>query len=157
MESMCYLARMQSDPTPPEALDALSEVRERARAVRWADRRFRPILLVLAAFDLAVGVLLGLYPRGGWRYEGVVLLVIYVVAIVATAVLLRAGRVRSRAATTRFTLAIAAFSLWNGAVVAVSAASGWWAAGQPFHATVSFAVSALPLVVAAWLVGPRRP
>lgn len=149
---------MQRDPTPQEARGALSAARQHQRAVRWADRRFRPILLVLAGLDLAVGVVLGFYPsRGGWRYGGIVLLTICVVAITAIAALLRAGGVRSRAATARFNLAIAVFSLWNAAVIAVSVASGWWAAGQPgIHATMSFAVSAMPLAVAAWLAGPTR-
>jgi hypothetical protein len=125
--------------------------------VRGGDRRFRPILLVLSAAVVAVGVLLGFSPRGGWRYEGVVLLAVYVVAIVATAALLHRGGVRGRGAVTRFNLAVAVYSLWNGVVVGASVASGWWAAGQPgFHATVTFAVSALPLAVAAWIMPAKR-
>jgi hypothetical protein len=148
---------VQTDPTPHAARAALSEARDRELAVYRADRRFRPVLLVLAGFDLAVGVLLGFTSRGGWRYEGAVLLALYAVAIIASAVLLQAQPVRSRQAAARFNLTVAVFSVWNAAVIAVSVASGWWAAGQPgIHATASFAVSALPLAAAAWLVGPTR-
>jgi hypothetical protein len=144
---------MQRTPTPQEASAALAEAGERAQAVRRADRRFRPILFILAAADVGIGVLLGFYPRGGWRYAGVVLLAIYLGAIVATGVLLWRPRVRSRAAVKQFCLASAVFSLWNTAVIALSIATGWWGTSQPgFHATVSFAVAALPLVVAAWLI-----
>ena len=149
---------LPASPTPPEARAALAEADEQARAVRRADARFRPILLVLAAFAVAIAILLGFVPvRGGWPYAGVVLLAIYLVAIVALVVLVQRGRARSRVNARRFNIAIAVFSLWNAAVVGVSTASGWWGGGVPgFHATVSFAVAALPLVVGAWLVGPPR-
>lgn len=96
------------------------------------------------------------WPTGATRSRGACNHCRRLVAIVAIGALLRWGAVRSRGAPRRFNLAIAVFSLWNGVVIAVSVASGWWAAGQPgIHATVSFAVSALPLAAAACLVRPR--
>jgi hypothetical protein len=148
---------VQKTPTPQEARAALTEAGVRAQAVWGADTRFRPILLVLAAADVGIGVLLGFNPRGEWRYGGVVLLAIYLGAIIATGVLVRRPPARSRAAGMRFFLACVVFFVWNAAMIAVSVASGWWGASQPgFHVTVSFAVAALPLVVAAWLIGPPR-
>jgi hypothetical protein len=51
---------------------------------------------------------------------------------------------------------VAAFLLWNGAVIWVSIASGWWGPrqlGVHFGGTVVVAV--IPLLVAAWLIGRR--
>jgi hypothetical protein len=51
---------------------------------------------------------------------------------------------------------VAAFLLWNGAVIWVSIASGWWGPPQPgVHFGGSVVVAVIPLLVAAWLIGRR--
>jgi hypothetical protein len=57
----------------------------------------------------------------------------------------------------RFSLSVATFLIWTAAVLGVSSASGWMGTDQPgAHTTVSFAVAALPLLLAAWLIGRGR-
>lgn len=66
-------------------------------------------------------------------------------------------RIYSRWGPARFAWSCAAFTIWNAAVVGVSRAFGWWEPHQPgAHFTVSAAVAATPLLLAAWLVGKGR-
>jgi hypothetical protein len=147
----------ESIPTRREAEVALAEARNQARRVRGTDQQFRPVLIIVAAAYLAAGVVLGLSPRGGLPYQGTALLVILLGGLAVGLVLLWRIRAYSRWGLARFSLSIAACSIWNAAVIGVSTISGWESADQPgFHVTVSFAVAALPLVVAAWLIGRTR-
>ena len=51
---------------------------------------------------------------------------------------------------------VAVFLLWNGAVIWVSIATGWWGPHQPgLHFGGIVVVAVIPLLVAAWLVGRR--
>jgi len=51
---------------------------------------------------------------------------------------------------------VAAFLAWNGAVIWVSIATGWWGPHQPgIHFGGSVVMAVIPLFVAAWLIGRR--
>jgi hypothetical protein len=119
---------------------------------------------IAAAFYVALGAL-GLVPQAGPPVvaTGVadVLAPVIVGAVIVAAVLVgllalhRRTRVYSRSGSRWFNLSLAVFSLWNGAVVVASFATGWWAAHQPSsHFTVSAVVAAIPLL-AAFLIGGR--
>jgi hypothetical protein len=143
--------------TPQKAQAALAEAALRATRVRSADAQYRPILLVIAAMCLAAGVLVGMFPRGGSRFAGVALIVIFVGGLAGTLALLLRIPVYSRWGPARFAWSCAAFTIWNAAVVGVSIATGWWGPHQPgIHFTVSAAVDATPLLLAAWQIGKRR-
>lgn len=147
------------DPTnnPQEAQAALAEAARQATVVRSADAQYRPILLGLAAMCLALGVLVGMFPRGGSRFAGIAVLVVLFGGLVGTLFLLWRIPIYSRWGPVRFAWACAAFTIWNAAVVGLSIATGWWGTHQPgFHFTISAAVDATPLLLAAWLLGRRR-
>ena len=140
-----------------KAQAALTEAARQATRARSADAQYRPILLGLAAMCVAAGVLLGLFPRGGSRFAGVALIIILVGGLAGTVALLVRMRIFSRWGPVRFAWSCAAFTIWNVAVVGVSIATGWWGPHQPgIHLTVSYAVDATPLLLAAWLIGKRR-
>jgi hypothetical protein len=146
-----------TERTPQQARAALAEAARQATRVRSADAQYRPILLGLAATYLAAGVLVGMFPRGGSIVAGVGLLLILVAGLIGGVGLLWRIRIYSRWGPVRFAWSCAAFTIWNAAVVGVSSATGWWGPHQPgVHFTVSAAVAALPLLLAAWLVGRRR-
>jgi hypothetical protein len=52
-------------PTPEQARVALAEAEGRALGVRRSDGEFRFILLALVVIYVAIGVVIGLHPRGG--------------------------------------------------------------------------------------------
>jgi hypothetical protein len=121
------------------------------------DRLFRPVLLVLAAEFVALGIAMLPDPRQG-SARTTALLGVILLTCIASALLLLLNRPFSRRVVTGFSIASAGFGVWSGLVIAVSLASGWWGGdGQPgYHLTLSFAVSALPLALAAWLLGRAR-
>jgi hypothetical protein len=158
MESICYSGNMRgSTPTSQEAREALAEAARHAMRVRRADSQYRPILLGLAAAYLALGVLVGLFPRGGSVFAGAGVIVIFVGVVAATLILFWRMRVYSRWGPVWFAWSCAAFTIWNAAVVGVSIVTGWWGPHQPgLHLTVSATVATIPLLFAAWLLGKRR-
>ena len=147
-----------NDPTytPRTAQAALAEAARQATRVRSADAQYRPILLGLAAACLALGVLVGLFPRGGAPFAGIVVIAILVGGLAGVLVLLWRMRIYSRWGPVRFAWSCAAFTMWNAVVTGASVASGWWGPHQPgFHFTISAVVVATPLLLAAWLLGKR--
>jgi hypothetical protein len=145
------------DVTPMEARAALGDAKERAAQVRETDTQFRWILLVLAGIDLAAAVLVGLVPEGRSPFAGITLLVVFVGGFLAGLILLLRARAYSRRGILFFTWSCAAFTWWNAAVVGVSVATHWWGLHQPAtHFSVSAIIAAIPLLVAAWLVGRWR-
>jgi hypothetical protein len=51
---------------------------------------------------------------------------------------------------------MAVFLVWNGAVIWVSIATGWWGPKAPgIHFGGTAAVAVIPLLVATWLFGRR--
>jgi hypothetical protein len=104
---------------------------------------------------MAAGVLVGLGSRAPWT--GLAVLLVLLAVLVGGIGRMWRMRAFSRTGPRNFALAAAAFTWWNAAVVGVSVASGWWAPRQlSFHFTVSAAVAAIPLLVAAFLIGRRR-
>jgi hypothetical protein len=145
-----------TSPAPTDARASLDEAQSRAAAIRRADRQFRPILLVLAATYLVIAVLLSINPRGGNLLIGDSVVVAYVAGVGGTFYLAWRIRVWSRVGTLWLALAAFAFVIWNGAVVGVSIATGWWGPHQPgIHFGGSALVAVLPLLAAAWLIGRR--
>ena len=143
-------------PTPEQARAALAEAEGRALGVRRSDGEFRFILLALVVIYVAIGVVIGLHPRGG-PFAGPVVLAIFVAGAALTAVLFRRVRAYSKPGILRFSLYLSGFGIWNAAVISVSFVSGWFGPNQPgWHFTVSAAVASLPLLLAAWLLAPRR-
>jgi hypothetical protein len=146
-----------NDMTPEEARAALADAGNQASGLRRTDKQFRAILLWVAAMYLAIALLAGLFPRGGWPLVGAVFLVILVGGFAVTLLLLWRIRAWSRRGLNWFTRSAAAFSLWNIAVVAVSHFTGWWGPQQSeFNFLISAAIAVLPLLIAAWLVGRWR-
>jgi len=144
----------ESDTTREDARAALSEAAAQASKVRRTDIQFRLILVGLALAYVAAGTLVGLV-RVPWT--GVAVLLVLAAALVGSIGLMWRMRAFSRSGPRNFALAAAAFTWWNAAVVGVSMASGWWAPHQlSFHFTVSAAVAAIPLMVAAFLIGRGR-
>jgi len=144
-------------PTPEQARAALIEADVRTYGVRRSDSQFRFNLLALAAMYLALGVVVGISPHGG-PIAGKAVLGIFGGGIVLTILLFRRVRAWSKPGVLRFAVFCFAFTIWNMAVIVVSQVSRWWAPHQPgWHFTVTVAVASIPLLVAAWLLAPRRP
>jgi len=144
----------ESDTSREAARAALSEASAQASRVRRTDLQFRLILVGLALAYVAAGALVGLV-RVPWT--GAAVLLILLATLVGGVGLMWRMRAFSRSGPRNFGLAVAAFTWWNAAVVGVSVASGWWAPHQlSFHFTVSAAVAAIPLLVAALLIGRGR-
>src|SRR5215472_5029764 len=145
-------------PSPEEARAALDQAERHADQVRLEDQRLRLVLVVIAIAYVTAGFLVAL-PRilqpdfnPGYSLVGVV-----GGALVACVVLLRSMRAASRRGMVRYSWSIAAFAIWNAGVMVVSIVTGWWGPGMPgLHFTASTVVAALPLVVAAALMGSRR-
>jgi hypothetical protein len=145
-------------PTPYEARAALAEAERQAGRLRRTDNRFRLVLLIIAGTYVSLGLLIGIPRLERPAIPPLISLPLVLGgALIWCLVLLLPMRARSRWGYGWFMWSIAAFSIWNGMVVAVSMAAGWWAPGQPgYHFSVSAAVAAVPLVAAAWLIGWRR-
>jgi hypothetical protein len=145
------------DMTPLEAKTALGDAKNRAAEVRATDSQFRVILLVLAGIDLVAALLIGLFPQGRSPVAGITLLVVFLGGFLAALIVLLRARAYSRRGVLFFTWSCAAFTWWNAVVVGVSVAAGWWGPHQPAtHFSVSAIIAALPLLLAAWLVGRWR-
>lgn len=149
---------MNFSPTPHEARAALAEAAGQAARIRRTDRQFAIILLALAAAYVALGVVVGLSPvHGGAPFALVAFVVFLLCAPAGLLALFWRIRAYSRTGIQWFTVSCAAFTFWNALVAGVSAATHWWASDQPAgHFSVSAAVAAAPLVVAAWLLTMKR-
>jgi hypothetical protein len=121
------------------------------------DRLVRAVLLVLAAEIVALGVAMLPDPRQGSVRTTAMLGLIFI-TLIASAFLLLLNRPFSRRVEIGISIAAAGFSVWSCLVMVASITSGWWGGdGQPgYHLTLTFAVMALPLPVAAWLLGRPR-
>jgi hypothetical protein len=145
-------------PSPEEARAALDQAERHADRLRLEDQRLRLVLVVIAVVYVALGFLLAL-PRVQQPAinPGITLVGLIGGGSVACVILLRGLRAASRRGMVRYFQAITAFVIWNVAVMAVSTATGWWGTGVPgLHFTASMVVAAVPLVVAAVLMGSRR-
>ena len=116
----------------------------------------RLILWILAALYLATGALLSSNPRQGSVLIGDALIVIFLGGLAGTVYVMWRIRAWSRMGIVWLLGSVAVFLLWNGAVIWVSIATGWWGPHQPgIHFGGSVVVAVIPLLVAGWLVGRR--
>jgi hypothetical protein len=134
----------------------LDEANSRAATVRRADSQLRLILLILATLYLATGALLSGNPRQGSVLIRDALIVIFLAGLAGTVYVMWRIRAWSRMGIVWLLGSVAVFLLWNGAVIWVSIATGWWGPHQPgIHFGGSVVVAVIPLLVAGWLVGRR--
>jgi predicted ferric reductase len=146
----------ETSPTPHDARALLDEAKGRAETVRRSEKQLRWTLLLVAAMYLVTAVLLSFNPRQGNRLIGTALLVTFLVALVLAVYLGWRVRAWSRAAVLWFVAAMAVFLVWNGAVIWVSIATGWWGPKAPgIHFGGTAAVAVIPLLVGTWLFGRR--
>jgi len=145
-----------TSPTPQDARAALDEANSRAATVRRADSQLRLILWILAALYLATGALLSSNPRQGSVLIGDALIIIFLGGLAGTVYVMWRIRAWSRMGIVWLLGSVAVFLLWNGAVIWVSIATGWWGPHQPgIHFGGSVVVADIPLLLAGWLVGRR--
>ena len=142
--------------TPEEARTALDLADRQERVVRGGDKVFRAVLLGVAAAYAAVGVLVGLLPPRGSLLAPIGVGLVLVVTLTVVVVGIWRARAFSRRGLRRFLLLLAAWAWWNALIVGLSSGGGWWGPNQPrYHFTLSTVVSALPLLLGAWLLGRR--
>ena len=146
----------ESAPTPEQARAAIAEADGRVVGVRRSDSQLRFVLLAIAATYVAIGVVVGRFPRGG-HLAGPTVLAIFGAGVAVAVVIFWRVRAYSKPGILRFTLYCFGFTIWNSAVIGASLASGWFGPNMAgWHFTVSAAVAAIPLVAAAWLLAPLR-
>jgi hypothetical protein len=144
-------------PSPREAQAALDAAASQAGRVRRSDRQFAPILLWLAAMDLAIGVVVGFFPRGGSPVASIGVAVIGIGGLAGILWLFWRIRAWSTVGTIRIAWAFGIFSIWNAVVVGVSQASARWFLSAPgFRFTATAAVACLPLLIGARLLGQKQ-
>jgi hypothetical protein len=143
-------------PSPDDARASLREADSRASTVRRADSQFRPILLLITAMYLVIAALVSANPRGGNVLLGDGVIATFLVGTIGGLYLTWRMRAWSRTGIGWFVGSVVAFLVWNGAVIWVSVATGWWGVHSPgIHFGGSAVVAVIPLVVAAWLLGRR--
>jgi hypothetical protein len=134
----------------------LDEAKGRAATVRRSERQLRWTLVVAAAMYGVAGFLLSFNPRQGNQLIGTALLVTFLLALAAGIYLGWRVKAWSRSAVLWFAGSMGAFLVWNGAVIWVSLATGWWRPGSAgIHFGISSAVALIPLLVGAWRFGRR--
>ena len=148
-----------SDPAPTahEAEAALAEANRQAVRVHQADHQLAWLLLGVAAVYLAAAGVISTLPdlrRGG--PAGFVILAVVLVGLVGLVLVAVRIRAYSRTGVLLYFGGIAVFNIWNAIVGGVSIGTRWWASTQPsYHFGISELVGAVPLFVAAWLIGRR--
>jgi hypothetical protein len=143
-------------PSPDDARASLREADSRAATVRRADSQFRSILLLITAMYLVIAALLSANPRGGNVLLGDGVIATFVVGTIGGLYLIWRMRAWSRTGIGWFVGSVAAFLVWNGGVIWVSVATGWWGVHSPgVHFGGSAMVAVVPLIIAAWLLGRR--
>jgi len=146
----------ETSPTPQDARALLEEAKGRAATVRRSERQLLWTLVVAAAMYAVAGFLLSFNPRQGNQLIGTALLVTFLLALAAGLYLGWRVKAWSRSAVLWFVGSLAAFLVWNGAVIWVSVATGWWRPGSAgIHFGISSAVALIPLLLGAWLFGRR--
>jgi hypothetical protein len=145
-------------PTPHQAQAALTEANSQAAHVRSSDHQLAWMLLGVAAAYLATGGVISTLPslRRGGPVAGLAILAILTIGVVGLIFVGLRIRAYSRAGVLLYFGGIAVFNIWNAIVTGVSILTGWWALTQPsYHFAISEVVGAVPLLVAAWLIGRR--
>jgi len=146
----------EPSPTPQDARALLDEADGRAATVRRSESQLRWTLLLVAVMYMVTAVLLSFNPRQGNRLIGTALIATFLVALAGAIYLGWRVKAWSRAAVLWFIASVAAFMVWNAAVIWVSVAAGWWGPNAPgIHFGGSAVVAVIPLLVATWLFGRR--
>jgi hypothetical protein len=146
----------ETSPTPQDARALLDEAKGRAETVRRSERQLRWSVLLVAAMYLVTSVLLSFNPRQGNTLIGSALLITFLVALTLAVYLGWRVKAWSRAAVVWFVGAMGVFLVWNGVVIWVSVATGWWGPSSAgIHFGISSAVAVIPLLLATWLFGRR--
>jgi hypothetical protein len=116
------------------------------------------MLLAIVAVYLAGAAVISTLPslhRGG-PMAGLAILAIVLVGVVGMIFVGLRIRAYSRTGILLYFGGVAVFNLWNALVTGVSIRTGWWALAQPsYHFGISELVGAIPLLIAAWLIGRR--
>jgi hypothetical protein len=95
-------------------------------------------------------------PRRAGPVAGPAILAIVVVGSVGFIFIGLRIRAYSRTGILRYFGGITVFNIWNAIDAGVSIGTRWWAPTQPsYHFGLSELVAAIPLLVAAWLIGRR--
>jgi hypothetical protein len=145
-------------PTPLEAQAALVEANSQAARVRRADHQLGWMLLGIAAVYLAAAGVISTLPdlRRGGPVAGLAIVAILIVGSVVFIVVGLRIRAYSRTGILLYFGGVTVFNVWNAIVAGVSIGTRWWARTQPsYHFGLSELVGAIPLLVAAWLIGRR--
>jgi hypothetical protein len=108
---------------------ALDEAERHSDQLRLEDQRLRLVLVVIAVTYVAVGFLVALRLQDPGFNLVLSLLGVVGGGLVACIVLLDGMRAASRRGMVRYFGSIAAFSIWNGLVIALSVATGGGEAG----------------------------
>ena len=146
----------ETSPTPHDARVLLDEAKGRAKTVRRSENQLRWTLLLVAAMYVVTGVLLSFNPRQGNKLIGTALIVTFLVALAGAVYLGWRVKAWSRNAVLWFIGSVLAFLVWNGLVIWLSVATGWWGRDAPgIHFGGTVAVAVIPLLVATWLFGRR--
>jgi hypothetical protein len=148
----------ESAPTPHEAQAALIEASSQAARVRRSDLQLAWMLLGIVAVYLAAGGVISTLPslRRGGPVVGLAILAIVIVGVVGMIIVGLRIRAYSRTGILLYFGGVAVFNIWNAIVTSVSIFTGWWALTQPsYHFGISELVGAVPLLIAAWLIGRR--
>jgi hypothetical protein len=148
----------ESVPTLHEAQAALTEANSQAARVRRSDHQLAWMLLSVVAVYLATGGVISTLPslRRGGPVAGLAILAILIVGVLGMIFVGLRIRAYSRTGVLLYFGGIAVFNIWNATVTSVSIFTGWWALTQPsYHFGISELVGAVPLFIAAWLIGRR--
>jgi hypothetical protein len=145
-------------PSPREAQAALTEANSQAARVRRSDHQLAWMLLGIAAVYLAAGGVISTLPslRRGGPVAGLAILAVVIVGVVGLVFIGLRIRAYSRTGVLLYFGGVAVFNIWNAIVTSLSIFTGWWASTQPsYNFGISELVGAVPLLIAAWLIGRR--
>lgn len=142
----------EPEPAPLDAEAALAEAEAQATKVRHADRRMAWVLLGFAVTWVAQVSVISL-----WRSPSA-LIVMLIIAAVGCAVIIWLGvgiRAYSRTGIGWLLGATATFFVWQLVVTAVTFGFGWWRLEHTLAPSINAALSVIPLIVGAVVLGRR--
>ena len=132
-----------------------------ASAMTSSDRQFRPMLLAIAGTYLGCFIAIAVTTGGPGALGGVIVNAVLIAGLVAFGLALARQHAYTRAGRLLFARSVAAWAVVLAVVMQLSIRSGWWSTTldqyqRSWHFVLSAAVSVVPLLIGAWLVGRRR-